>query len=74
MSSAAIRRRRAIPASGRQDPLRLFVVSGIVAAIAGIVYAARLANSRADNALGMELDIIIIALLGGVSVFGGRGS
>ncbi|MDQ0468124.1 ABC transporter permease [Labrys wisconsinensis] len=59
----------------RVDRIRfgLFVVSGIVAAIAGIVYAARLANSRADNALGMELDIIIIALLGGVSVFGGRG-
>ena len=53
--------------------LRLFVVSGVVAAIAGIVYTARLSNARANNALGMELDVITIVLLGGVSVFGGKG-
>lgn len=51
----------------------LFVVTGIVCAIAGIVYTARLANARANNAVGMELDVITIALLGGVSVFGGKG-
>ena len=55
------------------DPLRLFVVSGIVCAIAGIVFTARLANARANNAVGFELDVITIALLGGISVFGGRG-
>ena len=51
----------------------LFVVSGLVCAIAGIVFTARLANARANNALGFELDVITIALLGGISVFGGRG-
>ena len=51
----------------------LFVVSGAVCAIAGIVYTARLANARANNALGMELDVITIVLLGGVSVWGGKG-
>jgi rhamnose transport system permease protein len=51
----------------------LFVVSGIVCAVAGIVLTARLSNARANNALGFELDVITIALLGGVSVFGGRG-
>ena len=51
----------------------LFVISGIVCAIAGIVLAARLSNARANNALGFELDVITIALLGGISVFGGRG-
>lgn len=51
----------------------LFVVSGLVCAVAGMVYTARLANSRANNALGMELDVITIVLLGGVSVWGGRG-
>ena len=45
----------------------------MVCAIAGIVFTARLANARANNALGIELDVITIALLGGVSVFGGRG-
>jgi rhamnose transport system permease protein len=51
----------------------LFVVSGLVSALAGIVLTARLSNARANNALGFELDVITIALLGGVSVFGGRG-
>ena len=52
----------------------LFVTSGVVCAAAGMVYAARLSNARANNALGIELDVITIALLGGVSVFGGKGS
>ncbi|TCM44695.1 monosaccharide ABC transporter membrane protein (CUT2 family) [Rhizobium sp. PP-F2F-G48] len=51
----------------------LFVTSGVVCAAAGMVYAARLANARANNALGIELDVITIALLGGISVFGGKG-
>jgi rhamnose transport system permease protein len=51
----------------------LFVASGLVCALAGIVFTARLANARADNAVGVELDVITTALLGGVSVFGGRG-
>ena len=51
----------------------LFVFSGIICAIAGIVYTARLANARADNAFMMELDVVTIAMLGGVSVFGGKG-
>ncbi len=52
----------------------LFAVSGLMCAMAGIVFTARLSNARADNALGFELDVITIALLGGVSVFGGRGN
>ena len=51
----------------------LFVASGLVCALAGIVFTARVANARADNALGLELDVITTALLGGISVFGGRG-
>jgi rhamnose transport system permease protein len=43
-------------------------------ALAGIVFTARLSNARADNALGFELDVITMALLGGLSVFGGRGN
>jgi rhamnose transport system permease protein len=53
--------------------LGLFVLSGLVSSLAGIVFTARLANARANNAVGFELDIITVALLGGVSVFGGRG-
>ena len=52
----------------------LFVISGVVSALAGLFYAARLASVRGDAATGFELDIITMVLLGGVSIFGGKGS
>lgn len=52
----------------------LFIASGAVCALAGMVFTARLSNARANNALGFELDVITVVLLGGVSVFGGSGS
>lgn len=52
----------------------LFMLSGLIAALAGLFYAARLASVRGDSAFGFELDIITMVLLGGVSIFGGKGS
>ena len=52
----------------------LFVASGVIAALAGLLYAARLGSVRGDMAQGFELDIITIVLLGGVSIFGGSGN
>lgn len=52
----------------------LFITSGLVAALAGLLFAARLGSVRGDIALGFELDIITMVLLGGVSIFGGSGS
>lgn len=54
--------------------LWLFVFSGTIAALAGVVYTARVSSARADNAVGFELDVIAAVLLGGVSIFGGRGT
>jgi rhamnose transport system permease protein len=54
--------------------LRLFVVSGIICAFAGILYTFRLSTAVQDNGLGLELNVVAIVLLGGVSIFGGRGS
>lgn len=54
--------------------ITLFVVSGAVAAFAGVLFAARLGSVRGDLASGFELDIITMVLLGGVSIFGGSGS
>jgi rhamnose transport system permease protein len=54
--------------------LGLFVASGTVAALAGLLYAARLGSVRGDLASGFELDIITMVLLGGVSIFGGAGT
>ena len=52
----------------------VFVMSGLVAALAGVLYAARLGAVRGSTGQGFELDIITVVLLGGVSVFGGSGS
>jgi rhamnose transport system permease protein len=51
----------------------LFVLSGLVAAFAGIFYTLRFGSARGDNATGLELQVIAAVVLGGVSVFGGRG-
>ncbi len=54
--------------------LSLFVVSSTIAAVAGILFAARLGAVRSSTAEGFELDIITMVLLGGVSIFGGKGT
>lgn len=51
----------------------LFLVTGAVAALAGVFWTFRYASARADNANGLELQVIAAVLLGGVSIFGGRG-
>jgi rhamnose transport system permease protein len=52
----------------------LFMVSGLMSAIASVILTARLSNARPNNAFGYELDVITIAFLGGTSVFGGKGN
>lgn len=52
----------------------LFVVSGLVAAVAGMLYAGYVSSARANNGTGLELSVIAIVLIGGVSMFGGKGS
>ncbi|WP_419818231.1 ABC transporter permease [Glaciibacter flavus] len=52
----------------------LFVLSGLLASVAGIYYTFRYGSSRGDNAVGLELTVIAAVLLGGVSIFGGRGA
>lgn len=54
--------------------LILFVLSGAVAALAGVYYTLRYGSARGDNATGMEMQVIAAVLLGGVSIFGGRGA
>ncbi len=58
----------------RRVKMALFIASGTVAALAGILFAARLGAVRGNTAEGFELDIITIVLLGGVSIFGGSGT
>ena len=51
-----------------------YLLSGLVASVAAIVYVAHLGQARADTATGYELDAVAAVVLGGTSVFGGRGS
>ena len=52
----------------------LYVVSGFLCAFAGILYTFQQASSASDTGLGLELNVVAIALFGGVSIFGGRGT
>jgi rhamnose transport system permease protein len=52
----------------------LFVLSGLISALAGIILTARLNTARADAATGLTLTVITIVLLGGVNIFGGSGT
>ncbi|WP_370181549.1 ABC transporter permease [Rhodococcus wratislaviensis] len=51
----------------------LYVVCGAVAALAGVLWSLRYSSARADNGSGLELAVVAAVLLGGVSIFGGKG-
>jgi rhamnose transport system permease protein len=52
----------------------LFVLSGLVASLAGIYVMLRADSVAVDTGTGFELKVIAAVLLGGVSIFGGRGA
>jgi len=52
----------------------VYVCAGLAAGSAAVLYAARRNTVKADIGQGMELDVITAVVLGGTSVFGGRGS
>jgi rhamnose transport system permease protein len=54
--------------------LAIFTLSGIMAALAGIVMAARFGSTRPDIGTGLELSVITAVVLGGVDINGGIGT
>lgn len=52
----------------------VYVLAGVVAALAAIIYTARLGQAKADAGTGYELFAITAIVLGGTSIFGGVGS
>ena len=52
----------------------LFVTSGLVCSMAGALWTFRLATAVWNNAIGLELSVVAVVLLAGVSIFGGKGS
>jgi len=52
----------------------VYVLSGILASLSGIIFAAKYGTGRSDTATGYELDAVAAAVVGGASLSGGRGS
>ena len=52
----------------------VYILAGVVAALAAIIYTARLGQAKADAGTGYELFAITAVVLGGTSIFGGIGS
>ena len=51
-----------------------YLMSGTVAAVAAMIYVARVGQARADAGTGLELSAVTAVVLGGTSIFGGRGT
>lgn len=52
----------------------VFVLNGLVCAIATLIYCAQLGSAMPTNATGMEFDVITAVVLGGTSMAGGKGT
>jgi len=52
----------------------IFTLSGLMAALAGLILAARFGSTRPDIGTGLELSVITAAVLGGVDINGGIGT
>jgi len=51
-----------------------FVLNGMLAGLAGVLYASRFSSVGATTGTGMELDVVAAAVVGGVAIFGGSGT
>lgn len=58
------------------DRTKLFIytASGLVSGLAGVIFVSRVSTTRSDMGTGVELDVITAVVLGGTSIFGGRGT
>jgi rhamnose transport system permease protein len=52
----------------------LYVLSGTLSGFAGVLWTLRFASARYDSGVGLELFVVTVVLLGGISIFGGRGT
>ena len=58
----------------RRTKLVIYAASGALAAVAGIIFVSRVSTTRSDMGSAMELEVITAVVLGGTSIFGGRGT
>jgi rhamnose transport system permease protein len=58
----------------KRTKLLLFILSGVTSAAVGALYAFELSSAGENIGIGFELQVVTIVLLGGVSIFGGKGT
>jgi len=58
----------------RPYKLAVFVLSGLLAAVAAVIQTARMSSANPNTATGFELQVIAAVVIGGTSLMGGRGS
>jgi rhamnose transport system permease protein len=58
----------------RRRIVLVYVLSGAMASVAALVYVAHLGQARSDAGTGYELDAVTAVVLGGTSIYGGRGT
>ena len=58
----------------RRRVLSAFVLSGALAGLAGVVFAARYGSVSSNAGTGIELDTVAAVVIGGVAIFGGSGT
>lgn len=51
-----------------------YIISGVIAGIAGLLWVCKYGNAQGTTATGFELNVIAAVVLGGVSITGGSGS
>lgn len=54
--------------------ITVYALSGMLAAFAGVLYAAQYRQGKPDAGVGLELDAIAAVVIGGASLMGGRGT
>ncbi|MBB5752775.1 ABC transporter permease [Prosthecomicrobium pneumaticum] len=54
--------------------IAIYTASGLVAGLAAVIFVSRVSTTRSDMGTGVELDVITAVVLGGTSIFGGRGT
>ncbi len=58
----------------RRVKIALYTGTGFLVALAAVIYTSRVSTARADSGTGLELDVIAAVVLGGASIYGGKGT
>ncbi len=54
--------------------LLIYTVSGLASGLAAVIFVSRVSTTRSDMGTGLELDVVTAVVLGGTSIFGGKGT